>query len=410
MMMDISDLVHIVWIILSVVAYNVVPGFVLCLLSRKKNISLIESFGLAIVLSPVINCLTHVFFGFFGAPRYISLLTVQIVSLMILIPLIKKNTYKLSYDKNELICLLSTALAITFLLSIPGLVNPEVLVRSDNQIHAAVTHSIINTGIPPEAPNLAGYPLLYYWFYDLNTALLSQFTGLHPTSAIYLSNCLGFFSVLVMLWLVSKSFGGRNIMNFMTLIFFSFSLNALKGLELFKEILSGKINLVSLTGVSPILNALTGWGNASIFVGFLVAHAPALSMASIVGGIYCISEFRNTKSREYLFYLLIFLFASVHIHPPTGVYFFLAVSLIAVFQLIFEDGKSAAFIVAVLVISALLALPYYCLLTTGKTSSVWDNYFRTFERGRRLLRSLFLTTSKSSGHSRSLDYWLTGEE
>jgi hypothetical protein len=383
-MIGLAATANTLWVILAWTLLNVLPGFAVYHRLKRGGYDILEAFGLSIVASPVLNSISHAFFGYLGAPILFSILFVQATAAWALFApsgadakrakhAARRRAY---YSRQELRTILPVALALTLMVAVPPMVNANVRHRSDNQLHAGIVYSVLNTGIPPEAPYLAGYNLYYYWFYDLANAITAYAGGLDATSAIYITNASGFFSLIVMMWLLSRSFGGDLTRNLMAVAFLAFGMNAYRGLEILQGLLNGSIVLGDIQGVGAVLYMLTGWGNASLLVGFLVGHAPALTLAFIATGLYSMSEYRKGGDRVYLASLFLCTFGAFGFHPPTGIYFCLAVGIYAVLEFIFRSMRTSTAAGIAAAAAVVLLIPYSVQITSSKEGDIWANYLR----------------------------------
>ncbi len=66
------------------------------------------------------------------------------------------------------------SLLFAFLVALPYVLNPWMLVKSDAWNHAGIVWNILERGVPPEDPRFAGLPLNYVWFFNLFIALLTR--------------------------------------------------------------------------------------------------------------------------------------------------------------------------------------------------------------------------------------------
>jgi hypothetical protein len=100
-----------------------------------------------------------------------------------------------------------------------------------------------------------------------------------------------------------------------------------------------------------------------------------MSLAAIVGGLYCINEYRKNGEKGYLLFILIFSVAAVYMHP-VGIYYGVAVAIYILYDFIFRNKKKAVHIGLILVLTALVIFPYGQQITSEKEGDVWDTFIR----------------------------------
>jgi hypothetical protein len=376
-------LLHLAYATAAWAALNLLPGLVAYLIVRRDGYRFVESIAFSLAMSPILTATVAAAFGYLGAPLWFSAVFAVLASAAAAHRfagggrmVFRNIRHAIVEEQREWSLILPVALALAAMIAVPPLLNPLVTVRSDNQLHAGIVHSILNTGIPPEAPYLAGQTLQYYWLYDLANLMTSYACAIPATSAIYVTNVTGFFTLLLMVWLIGKSVGGTRMHGLMAVVFMAFGLNAYRGLEIAYLVASGSMSLSGLKSMGAVLGALTGGGNASMPVGFLVGHAMAASLGFIAGGLYCLDQYRKTGDGRILAPFFVLSLGAVGYHPPTGIYYGLALGIYIVLEAILDRGKMALKIFAVLAAVAVMLLPYNLGITSEKTRSIWDNYVK----------------------------------
>ncbi|MEQ8763961.1 MAG: hypothetical protein RL885_08540 [Planctomycetota bacterium] len=179
----------------NVTVYGVLPGWLL-LRALAPAAGPARSLGLGICLSPIVVALIGLLVvstaGWSGLGTTMILLEAGcLVALTI-----RDRGVPFGGDRAFWLTLTAGAVLAVVIMA-PNLASLRARAGTHGLLHAAISESIIERGLPPENPYFAGETVLYYWFYHLSVAPMSEHGD--PLLAFALSNLILLLGTLLVL-------------------------------------------------------------------------------------------------------------------------------------------------------------------------------------------------------------------
>lgn len=362
--MDVWDLLGAAWVPAAILLIEVLPGLVLYTALKSKGKDAIEAIAVSIVLSQALVTIVHAAGGASGLPLTAVTLLFFSAILISSAVLVAHTSFELPKPGRDAALVLVIAALMTSLAAYPAAVNQQVRFRQDNDFHAGVIHSILQGKIPPESPVIAGLPLGYYWLYPLHNSVLANTAGIHPTTAIYITNAFGLLALILLVYLLTRSVAGGPGASIFSMIILIFGLNPLGGLSVVRGLVTEEMVASDISGVLATLGLLTPtWehhpGIASILVGFLTSHPIPLALPAVASGMYFMGEYAKRGETRYLAFLAVSAAVTLGYHLLIGAHYIAASCAYLTYMYFVADKGRATRGLLVLILSCAALAPYF---------------------------------------------------
>ncbi|MDI6809249.1 MAG: hypothetical protein QME66_09745 [Candidatus Eisenbacteria bacterium] len=361
-----------------------IPGLTLLLVMKKRHTGILELFVLVTCLSPVFSGTTVLLLSHFGLAFKTSTDVAVVVFSAVSLVLLLKDRFKFSKADGNSGAVMLISILFSLVPAAILLLNPNLRIRDDSWFHAAITHEILDFGIPPTDPFFYGIKLLYFWFYHVYLGALCVSGGPSPFSVMAILNVHFFLAMACAAYLFSKNFvsGIRRYVSSLLLLFFGMnplgavflllgcSLGKTHGIDVFKELIFGGAS-TTLLGLCP-----RGYLHASLAFGmdkFLIGTAFSIGMVLSLAFLWKASSYLRSGALEDLFLAALCLLGAILFHTVAGLATFF-VSAGALFLLIVfsrmrhakvTPGR-ATFLLIASILPVLVSSPYLLSVMVGK--------------------------------------------
>jgi hypothetical protein len=129
------DLINLIWTLIVGICLNVVPGMVIYINFRGLKKELLEIFALSFICSKMIWGFAFILIDFMGGSTKSTFIIVMGGSFLLLIKTFQNKVHPIRLNKTHLVYCLLPAFIMASLAALPALLNPWVVIRSDNKLH-----------------------------------------------------------------------------------------------------------------------------------------------------------------------------------------------------------------------------------------------------------------------------------
>ncbi|MFQ5405752.1 MAG: DUF2298 domain-containing protein [Candidatus Micrarchaeia archaeon] len=259
-----------------------ISGFLL-LKALKINIGSLETIALSILSSILVSA--HAAYAtslVLGYSQESILLSFALSSLLVLFVDVKKLSLpKVEKEKLPPATLALGVFALLYFVFATTLWVPtQSGIRvggwnwSDLFAHMPIIQSVNEGNFPPQTPFFSGTPLVYHWFSDLHTAMLSKITSIHPTTFIQFENAL--YSTLLILFTYSLAvYLTKNKKTALIAAFLLLFAGSFSYLNFFQD-LANNGDAIELVKKTPYDNNWKYFQVPSVLGGYMIVQRPQM--------------------------------------------------------------------------------------------------------------------------------------
>ncbi|MFQ5405751.1 MAG: hypothetical protein ACE5DI_01185 [Candidatus Micrarchaeia archaeon] len=310
-----------------------IPGFIALKLLNVKTSGL-EQTALSIVSSIALS--TFAVYLFSLAFSY-SAQTIALSHALLALPLVflkvepvPKKVFKEFKKHQKAIALAALSFAVVFFVLANSLwvQTPNGVASggwnwSDFLVHHSIIQSVNEGNFPPQTPFFSGTPLVYHWFSDLHTAMLSKTTGLSAMQLVPLENSLYALLLSILTYLLALHLSKNKKLALIAALLVVFG-GGFGYLKFFQDFASGGNPVELIAENSYDNNWSSNWGPFKIpsvlGAGLLAWRAMAAGLPLVVAAaLLLFSGFPKDKSRLALAGVIAGASAPFHFYAPIAI-------------------------------------------------------------------------------------------